>query len=231
VSRSPLLGHPLLRGVDERALDGALDRITIKAAKRGVMLSGPGVGRGRLYLVLKGCLRAYKVTADGRELLLALLPEGEFDGLISMSGGRGHFTEAYTDATVAALELRTLEELISREPKIAANLLQMDVERLERRESQLETVTLNDPARRLARQMLALGDSVGRRDGDWVLLDPRITHQMLADMLGVRRETVTLHLRQLTQMGAVATDRRRFRLNTDKLREIVRGRRQRTDAA
>lgn len=107
----------------------------------------------------------------------------------------------------------------------------MVVERLERRERHLETVFLNDPGRQLARQLLALGDTVGRREDGWVALDPRITHQMLADMLGVRRETVTLHLQQLTRGGAVEARRGRLKLHADQLRKIVQGRRDRRGAA
>lgn len=218
-----LVSHPLLLGVDPSRLDGALDRITVADVPKGTMVGGPGFNQ-RLHLVLKGCLRAYKVTADGRELLLELLPRGNFDGVLSMSGRRGHFTQAHTDATVASLDLGTLERIIELEPKVATNLLQMIVERLERRERQLETMILNDPGRQLARQLLALGDTVGHPDGGSIALDPRITHQMLADMLGVRRETVTLHMRQLTALGAVEVRRGRFKLNPGELRKIMQGR-------
>ena len=219
-----LLAHPLLLGVDASRLDGALERITVIDVQKGAIVGGPGL-KQRLHLVLKGCLRAYKVTAEGRELLLELLPEGNFDGLLSMSGLRAHFTQAHTDATLASLELGTLERLIELETKVASNLLHMVVARLERRERQLETMTLNDPGRQLARQLLALGDTVGHRDGESVALDPRITHQMLADMLGVRRETVTLHMRALIAVAAVEVRRGRFKLSPGQLRKIVRGHR------
>ncbi len=224
VNGSLLLEHPLFQGVDPSRLGGALNRIAVADVPKGAILGGPGLNE-RLHLVLKGCLRAYKVTADGRELLLELLPEGNFDGLLSMSGRRGHFTQAHTDSTVASLDLRTLEQIIATEPTVASNLLHMVVERLEHRERHLETVMLNDPGRQLARQLLALGDTLGRREDGWVALDPRITHQMLADMVGVRRETVTLHLQQLSRAGAVAVRRGRFKLHTDQLRKIVRGER------
>lgn len=220
---TPLLAHPLLHGVEGSRLGSILERITIREVRKGSLLGGPGLGQ-RLHLVLKGCVRAYNLTADGRELLLELLPEGNFDGLLSMSGRRAHFTVAHTDATVASLDLATLERMIALEPRIASNLLQLVIERLERHERHLETVIMNDPGRQLARQLLALGEMIGRREGDSIALDSRITHQMLADMLGVRRETVTLHLGHLTNLGAVEVHRGRFRLNAATLRRIVDGR-------
>jgi CRP-like cAMP-binding protein len=72
-------------------------------------------------------------------------------------------------------------------------------------------------------QLLALGETLGRREGKWIVLKPRLTHQMLADMLGIRRETVTVHLRQLTKPGAVQAKGGRIALDSIALRKLIRG--------
>lgn len=220
-ARSALLGHPLLRDVGIERLQRILDGIAIKEVPRGKLLNTPGITPGLLYLVIRGRLRAYQVSADGHELLLELIPEGGFDGLLSVAGRHGHFTEADDDSVVASLALPTLERMIALEPRVASNLLQLIVERLEGREEHLEALAIRDPTQRLARQLLALGETLGRQQGGRVALRPRITHQMLADMLGVRRETVTLHLGRLSEMGAVAVERGRFLLAVEDLRRIV----------
>jgi CRP-like cAMP-binding protein len=226
-----LLDHPLLRGIDSARVAGELARITVSEVRKGTSLNAPWGDRALIYLVLDGQLRAYQVTADGRELLLELIPAGGFDGLLASAGKRGHFTEALSDATVASLELRTLERLINAEPRIAGNFVQMMVDRLERREEQLETVVLHDPDRQIASQLLALAETLGRYDRDRIVLDPRITHQMLADMLGVRRETVTLHLGKLAHSGAVTSVRGRLSLDLAALTRIVSARPRREGAA
>lgn len=222
-TRSHLLDHPLLRDVRTDRLERILDGIAVKEVPKGKLLNTPGVTPGLLYLVLRGRLRAYQMTADGRELLLELIPEGGFDGLLSVAGRRGHFTEADDNSVVASLALPTLERLIALEPAVARNLFQLIIERLEGREEHLEAVVLHDPSQRLARQLLALGETLGRRHGNRIALKPRLTHQMLADMLGVRRETVTLHLGQLADAGAVSVENGRFLLDVDALNQIVDG--------
>lgn len=222
-TRSHLLDHPLLRDVRTDRLERILDGIAVKEVSKGKLLNTPGVTPGLLHLVLRGRLRAYQMTADGHELLLELIPEGGFDGLLSVAGRRGHFTEADDDSVVASLALPTLERLIAIEPRVASNLFQLIIERLEGREEHLEAVVLHDPTQRLGRQLLALGENLGRKQGNRVALKPRLTHQMLADMLGVRRETVTLHLGRLTEMGAVAVEKGRFLLDVEALKKIVDG--------
>jgi CRP/FNR family transcriptional regulator len=219
--RSHLLDHPLLRDVRTDRLEAILDGIAVKQVQRGTQLNTPEVTPGLMYLVLSGRLRAYQVTTDGHELLLELIPEGGFDGLLSVAGRRGHFTDADEDSVVASLALPTLERLISIEPRVAMNLLQLIVERLEGREDHLEAVVLHDPTQRLARQLIALGETLGRKLGPRLALTPRITHQMLADMLGVRRETVTLHLGHLGELGAVAVEKGKLVLDPAILRNIV----------
>ncbi len=219
--RSRLLDHPLLHDVRTDRLERILDGIAVKQVERGTQLNTPEVTPGLMYLVLSGRLRAYQVTADGHELLLELIPEGGFDGLLSVAGKRGHFTEADEESLVASLALPTLERLISLEPRVAMNLLRLIVERMEGREDHLEAVVLHDPTQQLARQLLALGETLGRKRGTRLALTPRITHQMLADMLGVRRETVTLHLGRLTDLGAVAVEKGKLILDPRILEKIV----------
>jgi CRP/FNR family cyclic AMP-dependent transcriptional regulator len=220
-NRSHLLDHPLLRDVRADRLQRILDGIAVQEVARGVRLNTPEVTPGLMYLVLRGRLRAYQVTADGHELLLELIPEGGFDGLLSVAGKRGHFTAADDDSVVASLALPTLERLIAVEPRVGMNLIQLIIERLEGREDHLEAVVLHDPTQRLARQLVALGETLGRKQGDRFALTPRITHQMLADMLGVRRETVTLHLGRLTELGAVTVEKGKLVLVPEILRKVI----------
>lgn len=220
-SRSLLLGHPLLRDCRIESLERILDGIAVKQVSKGKQLNTPGVTPGLLHLVLRGRLRAYQMTTDGHELLLELIPEGGFDGLLSVAGRRGHFTEADADSVVASVALPTLERLIALEPRVASNLLDLIIRRLEGREEHLEAMALHDPTQRLARQFLALCQTLGRKQENRIALKPRITHQMLADMLGVRRETITLHLGQLAELGAVAVEKGRFLIQVEVLRKII----------
>jgi CRP/FNR family transcriptional regulator len=176
-----------------------------------------------MYLLLDGRLRAFQLTAEGRKLILEIVQPGGFDGLLPMLGQRGHFTEAADDSVVACLEWDLLEQLLASEPRIIRTLTELLAQRLESREEQLESMVIRNPTRRLARQLSALARAVGDTDAHngSVALPRTITHQLLADMLGVRRETVTLHLHDLIEMGAVETRRRQLSVRPRQLDAIA----------
>jgi CRP/FNR family transcriptional regulator len=174
-----------------------------------------------MHLLVEGHLRSFQLAPDGRALLLELIEAGGFDGLLTIAGQRGHFTETVQDSLVAALPWELLERLLEVEPSIAINLVRLIAIRLENREEHLESMALKDPSRRLARQLLALAETLGRREGKWVALKPRLTHQMLADMLGVRRETVTVHLHRLVERGAVQARSGHLYLDRGALERLV----------
>jgi CRP-like cAMP-binding protein len=219
---SELHQHPLFRGADPERYAHLLPYIRHQEAPRGKLLHQPDAGEGLFYLLLRGRLQTYIVGPGGRQLILELIQAGGFDGILPVAGHRGHFTEVIEDAVLASMELRTLERLTWADHTISVNLLRLITTRLEHREEHLETIALYDTPARLARQLLALAEVIGAPRGDGSLLRRPITHQMMADMLGLRRETVTIHLQRLVELGAVRFEGGAYRLDHHLLERVAR---------
>jgi CRP/FNR family cyclic AMP-dependent transcriptional regulator len=218
-----LLEHPVFKNVDTASFAGNLSSLKEKMVPKDDLVSGPGLGQRQLNLLLEGELAAYQLTADGRRLLLEIIEPGGVDGLLLMAGLHGHFTEARKPSRIAVISPHDLRSLARLQPQLALNLLQMMLSRIEKREEQLDSIVHREPGRRLARQLLALGEYLGTPQPGRILLRPRLSHQMLADMLGLRRETVTLHLNALRELGALTVEDHRLELRVEALRAIAEG--------
>jgi CRP/FNR family cyclic AMP-dependent transcriptional regulator len=213
------LGHQLLERVREERVAAVLRETAPRQVPAGTVLNTPGTP-GSLHLVLAGRLQAYRLTPNGHQLLLEIVEVGGVDGILPVAGQSGHFTQALLDSVVLSLSRDRLHRLVEAEPMIGESLLRLAAAKLEAREERMESMASRGlPA--LARLLLALGRTVGHTNGSGVVLDPRLTHQMLADMLGVRRETISIQLPELTRRGGIQTRSGHYVLNCRTLEYIA----------
>ena len=205
------LGHPFLDRVREERVATVLRETAPRQVPAGTVLNTPGM-TGSLHLLLRGRLQSYRLTPSGHQLLLEIIEVGGVDGILPVAGQPGHFTQALIDSVVLSLSRERVQRLVEAEPLVGQSLLRQAAARIEAREEQMESMAGRGlPA--LARLLLALGRTVGHTNGSGVVLEPRLTHQMLADMLGVRRETVSVQFPELTRRGGVQTRGGHFVLN------------------
>ena len=213
------LGHPLLDRVREERVAPVLRETAPRQVLAGTVLNTPAT-TGSLHLVLRGRLQSYRLTPSGHQLLLEIVEVGSVDGILPVAGQPGHFTQALIDSVVLSLSRERVQRLVEAEPMVGQRLLLLAAARVEAREEQMESMASRG-APALALLLLALGRTVGHKNGSGVILEPRLTHQMLADMLGVRRETVSVQLPELSRKGGVQVRGGHFVLNRHALEGLA----------
>lgn len=217
-----LWDHPLLAGCDLDALAPTLLRLKPQRVARGQQLVMQRRGPARLFLVLEGSLLAFGRTAEGRRVVFELARAGDLDGILAAAGRRGHYTVAASDGVVVGISRPDLQRLMTADPRVAVNLSEILMTRLVKREQQLEAVAHTDTVRRLARHLLSLAGHVGEPDAAGEVRMRRFTHQVLADMVGVRRETVTRALNILSSGGGVVARGHQLTLRPARLQELLK---------
>ena len=213
--------HPLFEGVAPDAVALLVAAARMVDCARGDMLALPGALRNELLLVLDGFLYSYELTDDGGRVLFEVVGPGGFDGAVGVLGGVAHFTEAASAARVASVAQADVDRAMERDSRLASNLMRALVGRISRREHQLTAAALKDPSKQIAKQLLAIAEPLREGRGDTARLPMRMTHQQIADMLGIRRETVTLHLHQLARTGAVVAEPTGMRVSRARLQAIL----------
>ena len=212
-----VLAHPIFAGTQHDTLKPLLAGVKARVFAAGETVSRPETSWPVMQLLVEGRLCLFELTRDGRRIILDYVHAGGVDGMV-VAGRRGHFAVALERSRVAAMGPALIANLIHLDPQFAINLLRAAGERLQRREEQIRRLTLRDPAQRLAGQLLALSDHVSAAGRTCSI--PRVSHEALGDMLGLARETVTLHLGKLRSLGAVRVEGGQFVLDRDLLTTI-----------
>lgn len=175
---------------------------------KGRVFYRPGDSGHTLFRVVSGEVAVYMISVDGRRLLLDVLSEGDLFGYSMLTNNPAHtFAEAFTDCEVEKYSRDDIQHLMSLEPQMMFDLIQTAVERAQLIEKRLEEVTFLPIHVRLARLLLELADTHGK---DGMVMG--FSHQLMADMLGVYRETVTQSLSQMKKDGIISLGRLRFNI-------------------
>lgn len=197
-------------GKDE--LVDVADRVSVREFRKGQVILFEEDTNKYMYSVLQGEVKVYYTTEDGKESIVAFHGAGESFGEVSL------IDQQTTPATVAAVE-KSLLLIISREdffdiilhhPNAMNRLLLLLVGRLRYSWSQIRLLHFKDAANRIKASIKVMAGERGLKSENDVVLQLRLTHQNIADMTGLTRETVTRVIDKWKKAGVVAVDENRY---------------------
>jgi CRP-like cAMP-binding protein len=167
---------------------------------------------GRIYFLLSGTVRLYKIYGECKEATVALLTDGDIFGDLYLRETADHneFAEAITDAKVAVVRKSALREATRHRPELALKLFHSLSERLRQSEATIESLLDREVSARLAALLSNLGYRFGEPDGSRMVLKVRLTHQDLANMIASTREAVSKEMSEFQRAGLIEVRNRRI---------------------
>jgi CRP/FNR family transcriptional regulator, global nitrogen regulator len=175
----------------------------------------PGDPDGQLYFLLEGTLRLYTIYGQYKEATIALLKDGGIFGDLSLDqeGWQNVFAEAVTDVRVAVVRKSVLANVIKRQPEFIIKLVYSISERLRQSDEVIESLLDREVSARLTTLLLNLGDRFGEVDGSVMVLNVRLTHQDLANMIFSTREAVSKVMSEFQRDGLIEVRNRKIAIN------------------
>jgi CRP/FNR family transcriptional regulator, cyclic AMP receptor protein len=160
-----------------------------------------------LFIVRDGRVKVVLVAEDGREVILGVLGVGEHFGELSLIDDqpRSAHVIAMEDSTLLVLRRDDFRRRVEATPLVAWSLLGELSRRLRRADGKIGGLVLLDVPGRIARLLLDYVEEAGSQT-----IEKPITHQMIAQMIGASRETVSRALREFQDAGWIRVVRRRI---------------------
>ena len=157
----------------------------------------------RLIVVVKGLLRVFLTSADGRQVTVRYARSGDVAGLALVVGGPApESIQAMTSSLVVALRVDTLRALLATDPGVARACAEELTRQLYRAFDDISEQAFLTVRQRLVRQLLLLATAA---EGSHLVV--RASQQELADAIGSVREVVTRNLHHLHEEGLVDISR------------------------
>jgi CRP/FNR family cyclic AMP-dependent transcriptional regulator len=198
-----------------------LDRVTtITNVPKGRVFYQPEEMGEVLFIIKKGQVQLYRISPEGKKLVISTLGPGTLFGEMALLGQQMHntFAEAVEDCQICVMSRTDLERLILNKPQVALRVLEVTGKRLREAETRLEDLAFKGIPARLASLLLRLSEERGTR----TIIG--LTHQNLAETVGTYRETATLVLNDLKAQGLIDIGRKRITiLDPERLQAVAEG--------
>lgn len=174
-------------------------RVVERKFGRGEMIFTPGDPDEQLYFLRSGTVRVYKTYGDYKEATVALLKDGGIFGKLDLAenGSQDEFAEASTEARIAGVRKPAVAWLVKRRPDLALSLFSAMSERVKQSDTLIVTLLHREVSSRLAALLSSLAERFGDRNGQETLIDVRLTHMELANMIASTREAVSKAMTEL----------------------------------
>jgi CRP-like cAMP-binding protein len=165
-----------------------------------------------MYIVIAGKVKVTKSTAGGKETLLAIHRSGDFFGEMALLDGKTSpaTVSAIEDCKIVTVSRSDFNNLLMRNDKIMHQIIQVLCSRLRQVWGQVQSLNYSSADSRIRSGILQLAKRHGVPDARGIIVDLKITHQELAEMVGTSRETVTRTLARLQKQGILTVDARRI---------------------
>jgi len=173
-------------------------------------------------IVKKGLLKIVSISEKGTEQILHILRPGDVFGELVLLGKPRPFTAvALTDATVSILPLATLQDLLASSRVFSRNYLRLLSIRLYELERTFPALVQAWPHHRLAKELLHLAEDLGDETPKGTRLTLHLTHELLSNLIGASRETVTLLIHKFEEIGLLRREGRDLFLNRERLADYL----------
>jgi CRP/FNR family transcriptional regulator, nitrogen oxide reductase regulator len=203
---------PLFRGLDDTALSVvAADAHVVRAAAARTFFR-EGEPAHLFFVVRSGRVKFTQIAAEGHEVILRVIGEGEPFGGISAVAENATYpvtARALEPSEAYAWNGPRITALMHRFPSIAINAAMMIADRLHDLQRQHRELMTERVERRIARALLRLAQHSGRRVEGGVQIDFPLSRQDLAQMTGTTLFTVSRTLSGWEADGLIVTGRRR----------------------
>lgn len=166
-----------------------------------------------IYLIASGRVKIGSIREDGKEVIKAVLGQGEIFGEMGLAGEdyRSDFALALDEDTqICPMSIGDMKKLMLDNKPLNLKIIKLIGLRVKKLERKIESLLFKDARTRIIEFLRDMALEKGKKVGFETMFRNYLTHKDIASLTGTSRQTVTTVLNELKEKNIINFDRRRF---------------------
>ena len=179
--------------------------------KEGEFVITPEDTISHIYFIKKGSIRMYSVSEKGDEITHTIFREGSFIPIMMILGNipnKYYFVASEKAVTRKAPQSEVLA-FLQENPDCLLDLAKRFAAAIGGLMTRIENGTM-DSAHKITQLILYLATKFGEKDGSSVSITLPLTHEDIANWVGITRETVSRQMEKLKKQGVITTHNKKL---------------------
>ena len=197
---------------------------SIAEFRKGRLIYNQDQPSASIYLVIEGKVKVSRMGDDGRQVVVDIYQPDEFFGESALLNlpHQSEQAAALENTRLMAWSAAEIEDMVAKRPRLAVALLQIMAQRSIDFTQRIESLSVDNIARRLARSLIRFAGRLGTGVENGSDRMAPLTHELLAQYVGTSREIVTHYMNQFRKQGYLQYSRRGIVLDRTALGEWLR---------
>jgi CRP-like cAMP-binding protein len=189
--------------------------------KKGEVVFRPGDIFNYVGFIKSGYIRLYSTTLEGKEITYNFFkPVFYLSVLYSKLGKENkYYFETVTPCEIWFAPKKAFFEYLRQNQDLSEKISDSFMDILQETLDSYEQIITGSSTEKIAAVILSLGDKYGEvKNQNRVALSQNTTHQIIASLTGVTRETVSLQLSKLEKLGFITKEKKIIIINPQKIK-------------
>ena len=197
---------PVFKDLSDVEFDNLAPYFSIKNYPKNSMIVLEEEYGDTVYFVKEGTIKISRLNDEGKEVILALLGNGEIFGELSALDGEARSANALAqeNCQLLAINKEDFLDILKHNFSVSFNLMCELAKRLRKSDQQIEALSLSDAEHRIGVSLLNLAEDMGVIRKGQVTIQNLPFQQDIANMAGTSRETVSRVLKILENKSMIS---------------------------
>jgi methanogenic corrinoid protein MtbC1 len=183
-----------------------------KQFRPGAVLFRQGDPSRKIFAIIRGAVKLSSLSEVGKVHTLIILGPGQLVGLDDcLNAGRYASTaEAIGGVEAYSIDRDEFERLFETNPAFSKAVLREMAHEQHNLATKIQDLVFLDVLQRVKYLLIRLAQQHGHATGYGIRIDINLTHEDIAALVAADRSTTTIHLNELTRLGYLWKESRRF---------------------